>query len=624
MRKEIHRKIWFVAILLVCAVALGAQTNARYSLVIGNGTYTDLGTLKNTRNDAEDMAAALHDLGFEVTTLFDADLIQMEDAVLGLSNKLSVSPNAIGLFYYAGHGVQSGGMNYLIPADARIPGEAYLRTKALNVQSVLDNLQSARNALNIVILDACRDNPYSWARSGTRGLSVVSAQPPGSIIVYATSAGSVAQDGTGKNGVFTGELLKNLKTPGLDVMEVFSRTGEGVQRATLGRQTPALYTQFFGKVYLAGSDGSAVQAMVPLTPPAVSQKLYGSAYVKTESAGELYVDGVKADSLRAGGQMRLSGQEAGRYIYEMRYPSGEKETRTVQVEQDKEMLVSFGWKPQEASAAVVIPQAAAPVVPSGLVEMVYVEGGSFMMGSETGDSDERPVHTVSLSPSFYMGMYEVTQEQYQQVMGTNPSEFKSFTDASKRPVEKVSWYDSVLFCNLLSQNEGLEPAYYADPAFKTIINNATAYTDGTNAYWKRDAKGYRLPTEAEWEYAAKGGNKARGYIYAGYNNLAQAAWYKDNSASTTHPVGLRAPNELGLYDMLGNVWEWCWDWYNYWYYYSKNPNIDPTGADSGAGRVCRGGSWDSVADDCRLARRGNSSPGYRHDIFLGFRVARGP
>jgi hypothetical protein len=335
---------------MILPVVLSAQQPDRFALVIGNARYVEFGELKNAHNDAADMASALNELGFEVTTLFDADLIAMEDEVLRLSSKLSASPNAIGIFYYAGHGVQSEGANYLIPADARIPGEVYLKTKALTVQAVLDSLQMSKNVLNIIILDACRDNPFSWARSGVRGLSVVASQPPGSIIVYATSAGSTALEGMGRNGVFTGELLKHLKTPNIDVMEVFKRTGASVQEATNGRQNPAVYSQFFRNVYLAAGPSAPVKqaaasATVLPAQPVVAQKLYGSSLVKTETGGTLYIDGIKVDSLRAGGQLRLSGREAGRYEYEMRYPSGEKETKSIKIEQDKEVLVSFEWKP---------------------------------------------------------------------------------------------------------------------------------------------------------------------------------------------------------------------------------------------------------------------------------------
>ncbi len=183
---------------VVTAPALGQS--ARYALVIGNGNYSELGTLKNPVSDAHDIGESLKSLGFEVESLADADLNAMEDAVIRLGNRLSTSKECIGFFFYAGHGVQSNGINYLIPADAHIANANFLKTRALAAQEVLDTLQDAHNALNVIVLDACRDNPFSWARSGMRGLNVVAAQPPGSIIAYATSAGSVAQDGAAASG----------------------------------------------------------------------------------------------------------------------------------------------------------------------------------------------------------------------------------------------------------------------------------------------------------------------------------------------------------------------------------------------------------------------------------------
>lgn len=195
-------------------LALGLRAQEKFALVIGNGAYTSVSQLKNPVNDAADMADTLKDLGFKVELLRNSTLDDMENAVIRLGNNLEQSPGSYGFFFYAGHGVQSNGINYLIPIDADIKSEAFLKNRALAAQEVLDTLQQAGNGLNVVVLDACRDNPFSWARSGTRGLAVVSSQPPGSIIVFATSAGSTAQDGTGRNGLFTSQFLKNLKTPG--------------------------------------------------------------------------------------------------------------------------------------------------------------------------------------------------------------------------------------------------------------------------------------------------------------------------------------------------------------------------------------------------------------------------
>jgi len=260
-----------VVLILVLSLSpfLSAQnvgSGPRFALVIGNGSYVELGKLRNPANDAADMAQALGEMGFQVKLLTDADLSAMEDAVIQLGTQLAQSADSTGFFFYAGHGVQSGGVNYLIPADARIASETFLKTKALAAQSVLDTLQQSRNALNVVVLDACRDNPFSWSRSGSRGLSVVGGQPTGSIVAYATSAGSVALDGTGRNGVFTQELLKHLSTPELEIKDVFNRTGKAVGTVTSGKQVPAVYNQFFDTAYLAGTVAAAAVSSPAAAP----------------------------------------------------------------------------------------------------------------------------------------------------------------------------------------------------------------------------------------------------------------------------------------------------------------------------------------------------------------------
>ena len=225
-----------------------------------------------------------------------------------------------------------------------------------------------------------------------------------------------------------------------------------------------------------------------------------------------------------------------------------------------------------------------PVLQNLVNNMVRIEGGTFTMGatSEQGSDaykDEKPAHQVTLS-SFSIGKYEVTQEEWQAVMGSNPSNFKG----AKRPVEKVSWNDCQEFIRKLNQMTG---------------------------------KRFRLPTEAEWEYAARGGNRSNGYKYSGSDNLGSVAWYDGNSGSETHPVGQKSPNELGLYDMSGNVWEWCQDWFGS---YSSSSQTNPTGPSSGSYRVSRGGSWFSIARSCRSSYRGRSAPSFS-DNNLGLRLA---
>ena len=233
-------------------------------------------------------------------------------------------------------------------------------------------------------------------------------------------------------------------------------------------------------------------------------------------------------------------------------------------------------------------------------EMILVEGGTFMMGSRDGESDEKPIHEVTVS-SFWIGKYEVTQNEWMEVMGDNPSEWKG----ENLPVENISWLDAVGYCNERSIREGLTPCYSGS---------------GDNIICNWSANGYRLPTEAEWEYAARGGLKSKGYKYSGSDNSNTVAWHSGNSGRRTHEVGGRNPNELGIYDMSGNVWAWCWDWHDD-SYYSVSSSLDPRGPGIGSSRVFRGGSWYGIAGLCAVSNRGFIEPTYSHGN-LGLRICR--
>ena len=218
--------------------------------------------------------------------------------------------------------------------------------------------------------------------------------------------------------------------------------------------------------------------------------------------------------------------------------------------------------------------------------MVFVEGGTFTMGctSEQDNdcwSDERPAHRVTLD-DFYVGKYEVTQAQWKMIMGYNPSHFKG----DNLPVEQVSWNDVQIFIRKLNAQTGEQ---------------------------------YRLPTEAEWEYAARGGKKSCHYKYSGSNVADSVAWYWNDSRETTHPVGTKSPNEIGIYDMSGNVWEWCSDWYGD---YTGDEQTDPQGPPSGSRHVLRGGRWNFTAGNVRVSTRDGYLPDY-HDGNMGFRLVCG-
>jgi len=219
------------------------------------------------------------------------------------------------------------------------------------------------------------------------------------------------------------------------------------------------------------------------------------------------------------------------------------------------------------------------------LDMVFIEGGTFQMGSNDDESNENPVHSVILS-GFFIGKYEVTQKQWRDINGNNPSKF---INCDNCPVEQVSWNDVQEFIQKLNQKTG---------------------------------KNYRLPTEAEWEYAARGGNKSSGYTYSGSNSVGDVAWYTDNSGSKTQQVGQKQQNELGLFDMSGNVWEWCSDWYGADYYQNSSTS-NPKGPSSGSTRVGRGGCWYFDGQRCRTSNRSGNGPGYSYDN-MGFRLVLVP
>ena len=257
--------------------------------------------------------------------------------------------------------------------------------------------------------------------------------------------------------------------------------------------------------------------------------------------------------------------------------------------------------------------------------MVFVQGGTFQMGSNHGDSNEKPIHTVTVS-DFYIGKYEVTQKEWKEIMSINLSDIgeRELTQeeleliffrnqphfkGDNLPVENVSWYDAVEFCNKKSRNEGLTPCYTES---------------GKNTKCDFSANGYRLPTEAEWEYAARGGNKSGGYKYSGSNSVNSVAWlripFSKNSSKKTHDVGTKQSNELGIYDMSGNVWEWCYDWHDN---YTSNPSSNPQGPDSGVWRVQRGGSWYSLDKCCRVTSRHRPDLDWSNSMW-GIRFVRTP
>lgn len=257
--------------------------------------------------------------------------------------------------------------------------------------------------------------------------------------------------------------------------------------------------------------------------------------------------------------------------------------------------------------------ASRPTIRVPTPEMVLVQPGSFEMGSASGRADEQPVHQVTITRAFSIGTTMVTFDEYDRFCADTG---RSKADDGGRgrgalPVINVTWYDAAAYCNWLSESHGLTPCYSGS---------------GKTIQCDFDASGYRLPTEAEWEYAARGGPLSHGYLYAGSDDPDEVAWYEANSGDQIHPVGQKKPNELGLYDTCGNLFEWVWDWYGD-DYYASSPGEDPQGpppqtmaTPRGPERVRRGGSWREDAINIRITARSFDYATYVGDN--GFRVAR--
>jgi formylglycine-generating enzyme required for sulfatase activity len=287
--------------------------------------------------------------------------------------------------------------------------------------------------------------------------------------------------------------------------------------------------------------------------------------------------------------------------------------------------IEKGWRDAERLFPRTVPGPASVVPGSDGEEdlrranMVMVRGGSFTMGctgEQGGDcyDDEKPAHQVTVS-DFYIGRYEVTVRQFKEFIDASGYRTDADKDGGSYFWNGEKWEKRSGINWKYDAAGALRPSSdYNHPVIHVSWNDATEYCKWLS---QKTGKRYRLPTEAEWEYAARGGSSGRGYKYAGSNAIDEVAWYTSNSGSKTHPVGQKKANELGLYDMSGNVWEWCQDWYGA---YTSNAQTNPKGPTGASGRVSRGGCWQDFARDCRASRRANNTPSGRNG-YLGFRLA---
>ncbi len=533
------------------------QGGRRVALVIGNGSYAEV-PLSNPVNDATGVAGVFRSLGFDVVTGTNQKKVDMKRLIREFGDRLAIGEGNVGVFYFAGHGLQANGENFMVPIGATSPtNDAEAEDEGVNLELVLAQMERSQKGLNIVILDACRNNPFRGWRSASNGLAFVNA-PTGTLIAYATSPGRTAADGRGSNSPYTTALLRHLGKPDVSLMRMFELVRTDVLQETRNNQTPWESTSVTNgsEFYLAGR--SVVTPSV--AGPTVVENRDRLPMVRTAFTRGVWKNGAVVKTTVAA--------QDGCEVYTEDLGNGVK------------------------------------------LEMVKIPGGAFEMGSpdsEAGrDRDEGPVHRVTVR-DFLMGRFEVTQRIWKLVaelpkigveLNPDPSRFKG----DNLPVENVSWDEVREFIERLNQKLGLE-----------------------------GSKGYRLPSEAEWEYAARarmttpfGFGETIGSDIVNYGGAypPYGRGVKGVDRQKTIEVGsLRVANGFGLYDMHGNVWEWCED---EWHDNYEGAPVDGRAWISSAGaalRVIRGGSWYNFAVYCRSAFRLRNAPGSRSN-GVGFRLSR--
>jgi formylglycine-generating enzyme required for sulfatase activity len=540
-----------------------ARTSQRpLALVIGNGAYQNANPLQHHPNDAKTIADALREVSFEVTLGVNKAQREMKQMMREFAQRLRTQ-SGVGLFYYAGHSAQSKGHNYLIPVAAEIQSEADLEDAAVDIDYVLNLMDEAQNSLNIVILDAGRNNPFGRSfRSAQDGLAQFKA-PTGTLIAYATAPDSIAADGSGANSPYTEELMKQMRVPGVLIKTMFRRVAEQVSSRTGGRQEPWFSANVKGEFYFSvtanASAANSAANSASITEAAIEEALRKAVEDSNDPRDfKDYLAKYPNGAYAAAAQIMLRRLEAAKGTEANPPPANVSSNST-----------TGRTKPQSSTYKNKYS-----------MEFALIPAGRFMMGSTNGLPDEKPVHQVTISQPFYMGKYEVTQGQWQAMMGNNPSSFKDC--GGNCPVEHVSWNDAQDFINKLNEsNDGFR---------------------------------YRLPTEAEWEYACRGGTT--GDYYGNVNDIG---WHDGNSGDKTHAAGGKQANAFGLYDMSGNVWEWCQDWYHNSYNGAPTDGSEWLSVGEQKYRVLRGGSWDGNAGSLRSAFRLRGPSPYRN-VDLGFRV----
>ena len=623
------------------------RTEGRTALVIGNSKY-DMAPLKNPVNDAREMKKLLEAKGFDVIYGEDATRNDMYDLFDEYIEKVDKN-RGVALFYYAGHGVGVRGENFLIPVGARIKRPRDIQRNAFSINNILDGLADQQTRLNILILDACRNNPFQGSRSAAGGLATVNSNAKGTFIAYATAPGRTANDGDGKHSVYTKHLLNNMSKEGLTIEQVFKRVRASVEEDTNGVQTPwetsSLKGDFFftlpsvkiaPPVVAAPAVIVAPTALVgvPLVPilnkntatQSGNNDMYFWEEIKNSNTivkYEAYLSQFPKGQYRVLAQLKIDELKAKSITFKLYVKTEPQDVKITFVGKDIEFedgmslpsgkyklyFEKSGFKSYEHSFTLkdniklTIPLIR--ILDNFIYKKVYatyiepdlklIGSGKYVIGDKTskGDKDEQVNKEIVFKNRFYIAIYEVTLAEYDKytdaynLKRVNPR-ISNIKNRNILPVTNISWSDANKYSEWLS---------------------------------KVSSKNYRLPTEAEWEYVARAGSNS---LFFWGNNTKQAGIYSvyHGNAGHIYRVGMKKPNNWGFYDVSGNVWEWCQDSYSASY---ENIPLDGTAfIDSTHNKkVIRGGAWNSKEWTLRTSNRLWIKANKRRST-IGFRLAMQP
>jgi formylglycine-generating enzyme required for sulfatase activity len=627
--KHARKLLQSVGLALVCLLPAGAAQAARVALVIGNAAYAD-GPLRNPVNDARAVEAKLTALGFAVQKVENLKRQQIGRTVTGFASRIQPGDEVV--VFYAGHGLQVKGVNYLPAVDADIQSEDDVALNSLNLNSLLDRLDEAKAGVKLLFLDACRNNPYARSfRSGARGLARVSDAPSGTLMHFATRPGSVAADGSGGNGLYTTELLRQIDQPGVPIEQMLKRVATAVERASQGQQEPWVEGSLKGDFYFKTGPGMQVASIDP-TPvrPGPRGPTGGAANFgdleqaqKEEAATKQkwaeWQARMKADYNRAAGlngSAELEAKAWDRFLaaYAEDNPYGDEDDQLRADASRKQVAAQARAQARAQALARPAQTQAAAGASAGTVfkdcdvcpEMVVLPPGRFTMGSPDSEAErnknEGPQHEVTINYKLAVGKFAVTFDEWQACVNgggctSKPNPNDRGWGRTKRPVINVSWEDAQEYVQWLKGKTG---------------------------------KAYRLLSEAEWEYAARAGTATR-YAWGDTASHEQANYGKDECCSGlaqgrdrweyTAPVGQFPANGFGLHDMAGNVYQWVGDVYHDNYSGAPSDGSNWTSGGESSRRVLRGGSWGKRPTYLRSANRDwNVSAASGNGV--GFRIAR--